>query len=192
MSPFVYAVRPIVVDLAATLFFYGVLAVSGDVTLATGLGIGLGVLQLIYMKARGIKIAALQWMGLALVVIMGGATLLTHDARFILIKPTLIYLAIGAAMLQPGWMLRYVPPIAVGHVPQKVVIGAGYVWAGLMFVSGALNLALALTADPKTTAGVMAIWSPASKVVLFALQYVTFRHIARRSIMAARTAQAAA
>lgn len=192
MSPFVYAVRPILIDLAATFFFYGVLAVSGDVTLATGLGIALGVLQLAYMKARGIKIAALQWMGLALVVIMGGATLLTHDARFILIKPTLIYLAIGASMLQPGWMSRYMPPIATGRIPQKMIVGAGYVWAGLMFLSAALNLALTLTLDAKTVAGVMTIWSPASKVVLFGLQYATFRHVARRNIIAAQGAEVAA
>lgn len=187
MSPFLHAVRPILIDLASTLVFYGVLAISGDVALATGVGIVLGIGQLAVMKLRGRKIAAMQWTALALVVVMGGATLLTHDARFILIKPTIIYLAIGAAMLQRGWMTRYMPPQAEGRIPQRYLVGAGYVWACLMLLSAVLNLVLALTLDARTAAGAMAIWSPASKVVLFACQYVVFRGVARRSVRVTET-----
>ncbi|KRB46688.1 MAG: septation protein IspZ [Pseudomonadota bacterium] len=192
MNPLLYAVRPILIDMAATFVFYGVLAATGEVAIATMVGIAIGVLQVVVMKARGMKIAAMQWTSLALVLIMGGATLLTHDARFILIKPTIVYLAIGAAMLQRGWMGRYMPPISVDHIPQRLVVAAGYVWAGLMFVSAALNLILAFNAQPMTVVAVMAIWAPASKIVLFALQYMTFRQIARRGIIAAQAEQAAA
>lgn len=180
MSPFLHAVRPILIDLASTLVFYGVLALSGDVALATGVGIALGAAQLAIMKLRGRKIAAMQWTALALVVVMGGATLLTHDARFILVKPTIVYLAIGAAMLQRGWMERYMPPQAQGRIPGRYVVAAGYVWAGLMLVSAVLNLLLAFTADAMTAAGAMAIWSPASKLILFAAQYAVFHGVARR------------
>lgn len=180
MSPLVYAARPILIDMAATLVFYGVLAVTGDVAIATGIGIALGIAQVVVMKLRGRKIAAMQWTALALVVVMGGATLLTHDPRFVLIKATIVYLAIGAAMLERGWMGRYMPPIAEGRIPQSYVVGAGYVWAGLMFFSALLNLGLTMGADAKTTASVMAIWAPSSKVALFAAQYVLFRSVARR------------
>ncbi|UTP40700.1 septation protein IspZ [Phenylobacterium sp. LH3H17] len=182
MSPLLHAARPILIDLAATFLFYGVLAATGNVTLATALGVALGIAQVAALKLRGMPISGMQWASLGLVVVMGGATLLTKDARFILIKPTIIYAVIGAAMLQRGWMSRYMPPISAGRIPAGLIVGAGYAWAGLMFLSAALNLALALTVDAKTAAGVMAAWSPVSKIVLFAGQYLLFRHIAVRHI----------
>lgn len=191
MSPLLHAARPILIDLAATFLFYGVLAATGDVALATGVGVAAGVAQVAVLKLRGAPISAMQWASLALVLVMGGATLLTHDARFILIKPTIIYAVIGAAMLQPGWMARYMPPVAADHLPRRLVVGAGFVWAGLMFFSAVLNLVLAMTLEPRTVAGVMAVWSPVSKIVLFAGQYVLFRHIAMRNGRQARAAAAA-
>ena len=190
MNPFLYAVRPLATDLAATLFFYGVLAVTGDVRTATLVGMGLGVAQVIYMKLRHRPIALMQWTSLSLVVVMGGLTLITHDPRFVLVKATVVYLAIGAAMLQPGWMYRYVPPVATDHLPRKLVVGFGYVWAALLIGTGALNLYLTLTASPQTVAAVLSVWAPTSKIGLFAIQYLTFRTIARRSILAERAAQA--
>lgn len=188
MSPLFHAVRPLLIDMAATLVFYGALAATGDVALATGVGIGLGVAQVAFMMARGRKIAPMQWTSLALVVVMGGATLLTHDARFILIKPTIIYAAIGAAMLQRGWMTRYMPPQAHGRIPEGYLMVAGYVWAALMFFSAALNLAVAFTLDARTAATTMAIWSTVSKIALFAAQYAIFHSVARRNVIAARQA----
>lgn len=192
MSPFLYAVRPLAIDLAATLVFYGVLALTGDVRIATGVAMALGVAQVVGMKLRGRPIALLQWTSLALVVVMGGATLLTHDPRFVLIKATVVYAAIGASMLQPGWMYRYVPPIATDHLPRSLVVGFGFVWAALLFGTGGLNLYLALTAGPTVVAQVMTIWAPASKIGLFAIQYLTFRTIARRSYVAGQAAVARA
>ena len=185
MNPLFHAARPILIDLAATLVFYGVLAVTGQVAVAVAVGMVLGVAQLVVTRARGRKVSALQAMSLALVVVMGGATLFTHDARFILIKPTIVYAAVGAAMLQRGWMARYMPPAAQNRIPERYVVGAGRVWAGLMFLSAALNLALALTLDAASVARVMAIWSPATKIALFAGQYLLFRRIARRSVRVA-------
>lgn len=192
MSPLVHALRPILLDLAATFFFYGLLAATGNIVLATALGVAFGIGQVVVWKLRKQPISAMQWASLGLVVVMGGATIITHDARFILIKPTIIYAVIGAAMLQPGWMMRYMPPVAVEYVPRKFLIGGGYVWAGLMFFSGALNLVLALNLPAQEVAGIMAIWSPVSKLVMFAIHYTTFKVIGRRTAMARMKAQAEA
>jgi intracellular septation protein A len=189
MNTLFYAARPLLSDLAATLFFYAVLAATGDVRAATLVGMGLGVAQLVYMKLRRRPIALMQWTSLTLVVVMGGATLITHDPRFVLVKASIVYAAIGAAMLQPGWMYRYVPPIATDHLPRALVVGFGYVWAALILGTGGLNLYLTLTAEPKLTAQVIGVWAPSSKIALFAIQYLTFRAIARRSILAERAAQ---
>ena len=189
MNSFVYAVRPLATDLAATLVFYAVLAVTGDVGAATLTGMGLGLAQVAYMRLRNRPIALMQWTSLVLVVVMGGLTLATHNPMFVLIKATVVYFAIGAAMLQPGWMYRYVPPMATDHLPRGLVVAFGFVWAGLLIGSGALNLYLSLTASPQLVARVMSLWAPLSKIGLFAIQYLTFRAIARRSIIAERTAQ---
>jgi intracellular septation protein A len=44
----------------------------------------------------------MQWASLGLVIVLGGATVLTGDPRFVMIKPTIAYLTVGAAMLQRG------------------------------------------------------------------------------------------
>ena len=72
------------------------------------------------------------WASLALVIVLGSATLLTHDPRFVLAKPAIGHFAIGAIMLKRGWMLRYLPPIVTETIPEYVTF-AGYAWAALMF-----------------------------------------------------------
>ena len=76
------------------------------------------------------------WASLGLVIVLGGATLLTHDPRFVLAKPAIGHFAIGVIMLKRGWMLRYMPPIVTENIPEYVTV-AGYAWAALMFVLGA-------------------------------------------------------
>jgi len=85
--------------------------------------------------------------------------------------------------LRPGWMNRYLPPIAVQTVPDLAYL-FGFIWAGLMFLSAVLNIALALTLDPVSWSAAMSIWGIASKVALFLIQYATMRLIGRRRVMA--------
>jgi intracellular septation protein A len=74
------------------------------------------VVQIGWLMARRQKIDAMQWLSIGLVVVSGVATLLTSDARFVMLKPSVIYCIVGAYMLRPGWMNRYLPPIAVQTV----------------------------------------------------------------------------
>ena len=69
-------------------------------------------------------------------IVLGSATLLTNDPRFVLAKPAIAHFAIGAIMLKRGWMLRYMPPIVSETIPEYVTM-AGYAWAALMFALGA-------------------------------------------------------
>lgn len=55
-----------------------------------------------------------------------------------------------------------------------------------MLCTGAVNLILALTADPRATALIMVPLAIGSKVVLFLGQYTLFRAVARPRIKAAR------
>ncbi len=64
----------------------------------------------------------------------------------------MIYAAVGVVMLKPGWMTRYAPPIAQTYGADMMPV-FGYVWAALMFATGAANLALAFSPDLPSGAG---------------------------------------
>jgi len=179
MANLMHSARLLVSDLASTILFLVVLLTTKDLMLAVALGVGLGVIQIGWMRLRRQKIDTMQWLSIGLVVASGIATMLTSDARFVMLKPSVIYCIVGAYMLRPGWMNRYMPPIAVQMVPDIAWI-FGFVWAGLMFGSAALNIVLALTLDPVTWSASMSIWGIASKVALFLIQYVIMRAIGVR------------
>jgi len=186
MNHLLQSARLLVSDLASTLMFLAVLLITKDLMLAVALGVGLGVVQIGWLMARRKPIDTMQWLSIGLVVVSGVATMLTSDPRFVMLKPTVIYCIVGAYMLRPGWMNRYLPPIAVQTVPDLAYL-FGFIWAGLMFLSAVLNIALALTLDPVSWSAAMSIWGIASKVALFLIQYATMRLIGRRRVMAAAT-----
>jgi len=186
MNHLLQSARLLVSDLASTLMFLAVLLITKDLMLAVALGVGLGVIQIGWLMARRKPIDTMQWLSIGLVVVSGVATMLTSDPRFVMLKPTVIYCIVGAYMLRPGWMNRYLPPIAVQTVPDLAYL-FGFVWAGLMFLSAVLNIALALTLDPVSWSAAMSIWGIASKVALFLIQYATMRLIGRRRVMAGAT-----
>ena len=100
----------------------------------------------------------MEWLSLFLVIAAGAATAMTDDPRFVLLKPTAIYVIVGVVMLKRGWMNRYLPTIARAVAPDVAVV-VGFLWAGLMFVSAAVNAFIALTCSVTTWALVNAdIW----------------------------------
>jgi intracellular septation protein len=196
MNNLIHAGRALGTDLLPTLVFAALVALKVDVVVATGASILTGVAQIVWMKLTRREISRLQWASLALVLTFGAAAILAHDARFLMAKPTIVYAIVGVVMLQRGWMLRYMPPAAKGH-GEKPMIVFGYVWAGLMFATGAGNLITAIW-FPAVWPAYLAIFPLISKIALFAIQYVTVRHLAIRSARAAgateeqiRSAQAA-
>ena len=120
---------------------------------------------------------------MVLILASGSATLLTQDATFIMLKPSVIYCIVGAVMLKRGWMNRYLPERAAPVL--DVATTFGYIWAGLMFASAALNIGLALSLDAKSWAAVMSGWGLFSKIGLFLIQYATMTAIGRRRAAAA-------
>jgi len=189
MNHFMQSARLLISDLASTLLFLAVLLITKDLILAVALGVGLGVIQIGWLMARRKPIDTMQWLSIGLVVVSGAATMLTSDARFVMLKPTVIYCIVGVYMLRPGWMNRYLPPIAIQTVPDLAYI-FGFVWAGLMFLSAALNVTLALSLDPVTWSATISAWGIASKVALFLVQFAMMRLIGRRRALAAAAAPA--
>jgi hypothetical protein len=94
-------------------------------------------------------------------------------------KPSLISVVIGVVMLKPGWMNRYLPPIAQEVVPDVAFV-FGYVWAALQFFSAGLNLVLALKLSPLAWSEFMSVYGLASTGVLFMVQFAAMRLIGGR------------
>lgn len=192
MKNLLFAAKPLALDLISTLVFVVLSALTHNVLLATAVAMAAGAARVVYLRMRGERVNAMQWMSLGLVVVFGAATLLTDDPRFMMAKPTIIYVLVGAAMLERGWMTAYLPPAALEHLDGAVMIRWGYVWAGLMFLTAALNAAFALTASLAVWSAFIAIFPAASKLALFTVQYLTIRAEAIRNARAQATASSAA
>jgi intracellular septation protein len=166
----------LLLDMAATLLFLALYLLTGNVALSVVLGMALGTAQIGWQLARRMPIDTMQWMSLFLVLGAGTVTLMTHDPRFIMIKPSVIYIIVGVVMLKRGWINRYLPPIAIELVPDIAVI-LGYAWSGLMFFSAALNLIVALNFSVVTWSVTMSIWGIASKAAMFLIGYAVMRTV---------------
>ena len=183
----IHVVQPLSADLLATLCFYLTYAATGSVGVATVLAAALGVGQLAWAIAHRQPVPPIQWASLLLVFLVGGVSLLTGDPRYVLYKAAVIYVVIGCTMLRRGWLVRYVPPVALTYVPGTTVIAFGYMWAALLLGTGLLSLVLIWTVPPRTVALVMGAWAPGSKLLLLACQYAVGRASVRRSITAVLT-----
>jgi len=179
MTNFLHAGKLLLLDMASTILFLVVFLLTGNIPLSVGLGIALGLAQISLQFARKRPIETMEWMSLFLVVGSGVATLITSDPRFVMFKPSLIYVIVGVVMVKPGWINRYLPPIAKAVVPDIAVI-IGFVWAGLMFASAALNAFVALNFSLVTWASFMPVYGIVSKVSLFLIGFATMRYIGGR------------
>src|SRR5512146_989541 len=177
MRGLIYALRPLAWDFLSTILFAVLMAMHMDVRVAAALAWGAGLAQVLVMKLMRRPIPHLQWAGLGLALVFGAASMVTKDPRFVMVKPTLIYLAVAAVMLKRGWMLRYIPPIASGHA-DEMMIRWGYIWSAMMFVTGVANLVVAVWFTAWWPA-FLATFPMASKLGLFAIQYVLVRRHVR-------------
>ena len=172
-------------DFLSAIVFLVVYLSTGNVVLATSVAVAGAVAQVIYSRLKGQPLSFMTYASLALVIVLGTATLLTNDPRFVLAKPSIAHFAIGAIMLKRGWMLRYMPPIVAETIPEYVTF-AGYAWAALMFVLGIGTIAAASTGDLKLWAFYVSVVLIGAKIAAFALQYVAFRLLITTRLRAAR------
>src|SRR5580704_810280 len=182
------ALSQLLSDFLSALLFLAVYLVTGNITAAAAIAIAAGLVQLAGLKLRGRPIEPMQWMSLGLVIVLGGATLLTQSPRFMMAKPSIVHFAIAGIMLRRGWMARYLPEIAQQNLPENIPIVAGYAWAGLMAALGLANIGFVLYGDLSAWAWFISIGAVGAKIAAFLLQYVVFRTIIRRNLERTRAA----
>lgn len=185
----VKALIPIFRDLLATFVFVALFWTAG-VYIATGVGVSLIVAQTLWMHFRGHKIGALQWLSLVLICTFGGLTILFHRPHFIMIKPSLLWAALGVVMLRRDWMEPYLPPIVTENLDHSQIIRAGYAYSALMFTLAVLNVIVVELASPNFWAAYALIGPTlAQGALLLALYFVFRKQIHER--MRKRAAEAA-
>ena len=171
-------------DFLSTIVFLVLFLATGQLALAVACALAVGVAQLVIVKWRGRPLDPMQWLSLALVVAFGAAALITDDSRFMMAKPSVIHFAVGAVMLRPGWMARYMPPIVAQNVSANVLVASGFAWAALMFALGLANLYVAATFSVTTWAWFISVGAVGAKVVAFLVQYFVLRMLIRRHLRA--------
>jgi intracellular septation protein len=174
-------------DFFSTIVFLVIYLSTDNVLLATGVAIAGAILQVIYSRLKGQPLGYMTWASLGLVIVLGSATLLTSDPRFVLAKPAIGHLAVGVIMLKRGWMLRYLPAIVSETIPEYVTV-AGYAWAALMFALAAGTIGVAMTGDMKLWTFYVTVVLLGAKIAAFAIQYVAFRLLVTNRIRAAARA----
>ena len=176
-------------DFFSTIVFLVIYLATDNIVLATSVAIAGAIAQVVYSRIKGKELGFMTWASLGLVIVLGGATILTNDPRFVLAKPAVAHFAIGAIMLKRGWMLRYMPPLVVETIPEYVTF-AGFAWAALMFALGTGTIAVAMTGDLKLWTLYVSVVAVGAKIAAFAIQYVVFRMAITSRIRAARAAGA--
>ena len=189
--PLANALKPLLADLASSIFFAVLLAITGNIYLSTGIGIAIGVGQIIVLKLMGRRIFAMQWTSLALVIVFGGLTLYLHDPRFVMVKFAIAHIAIGAAMLQPNWMSRYLPKIVTDNLSVRELTLYSAMWPVMMFGIAGVGVYIGFTMGQVAWTWFLGTINPAAPWVLFGIQYLLIRlHV--RSVIRNRMAAAPA
>ena len=184
MRYFLKSFQPIAVDFLSTIIFIAIYEITDNIMIATSVGIASGIVQIGWARIRHGKLDAMQWLSLGLVVTMGSATLLTRDPRFVMLKPTIAYVAVGCVMLKRGWQSRYLPAPVKEHVSEFVLTVWGYVWSAMYFALAAANLFIAWRFNLKVWVPFNAFVPTAAMIGLFLIQYANLRAAVYRSIRA--------
>lgn len=122
-------------------------AAQSPILLATAVAIVATVLQIGYLLARGRRVDGMLWVSLAVIVLMGGATIYFHDESFIKWKPTILYWAFGLALFVSqvffgNNLMRKVMEAQI-KLPDAIWTRVGYAWMTFFAALGALNLLVA-------------------------------------------------
>ena len=88
----------LLLDFFPILLFFGAFKIWG-IYVATTVAIVATLLQLAWMRYSTGRTEPMQWLSLGVIVVFGGATLVAQDETFIKWKPTVLYWAMGGALL---------------------------------------------------------------------------------------------
>ena len=134
-------------DFFPVILFYVAYKVS-DIFVATGVAIAASVLQIGYMLVRRHRVSGMQWTGLAVIVLFGGATLVLRDENFIKWKPTVLYWLAGVVFLGALAFGQNLVKAVMSdglELPEPIWTKLAIAWGVFFLFKGTLNLWVAYT-----------------------------------------------
>lgn len=88
------------------IFVFFVVYYTWDIYTATACAIAASLLQVGYIFARGKKPELMHWFALAMIIVLGGATLFLRNELFIKWKPTAVYWLLGVVFFVSRWVSK--------------------------------------------------------------------------------------
>jgi intracellular septation protein len=121
---------------------------------ATAVAIAATLIQIGYLHLRHGKVEPMQWISLGVIVLFGGATLISHNDTFIKWKPTVLYWLMGGSLLLGQMVFRKnLIKSLMGtqlELPDAVWRVMNWSWTGFFALMGVLNLWVAFHYDLNT------------------------------------------
>lgn len=188
---FLQAFTPIGLDLLATLVFVATYWLTNNILAATATGIVAGVARFAYIKWKKQPVGPLQYLSVVLVVVAGISTIITKDPHFVMIKSSIIFLAVAGVMLSTDWMSPYLPKIVTENLAPSIIVWASRSWGILLIVLALANAVVAFGFSIDVWVWYASIVPTVAQLSAFVLQYAIFRILVRRNIRAKQSAQPA-
>lgn len=147
-----------------------------DIYIATGVVIIATICQVSYSWLKHRKVEKMQWITLALIVVMGGATIYLQNEQFIKWKLTIIEWLFGAAFIGSQFIGKkpLVERMMSGSItlPAKAWVRLNTFWALFFFAVGAVNLYVMYNFDTDTWVMFKTFGVPGLMIVFMLLQVI--------------------
>ncbi|WP_420554931.1 septation protein A [Neptuniibacter marinus] len=144
----------LLLDFLPIIIFFIVYKTTNDIILATAILIPATLLQMLYTWIRTHKIEKMQLVTLALVVILGGATVIFQDKTFIQWKPTVVNWLFGLTFLGSQFIgSKTIIERLMGSnlsLPHFAWRTLNIAWVVFFLAMGALNLFVAYSFSEET------------------------------------------
>lgn len=133
-------------ELFPILLFFAVFKFKG-IYYATAAAIAVSVLQIVFTLLRRRKVEPMMWIGIAVLSVFGGFTLLFHNELFIKWKPTILYwifacVIAGARIFFNKNAIQLMLASKI-TLPGRIWDGLAAGWAAFFAFLGGLNLLIA-------------------------------------------------
>jgi intracellular septation protein len=125
-----------------------------DIYTATAVAIVASVTQVAYLKLRGRKVEPMMWLGLGIIVIAGGATIIFQNEMFIKWKPTVLMTAMAVAIGMAQFVFKKNPIAFIFNnsiqAPDAVWKKLSISWMAFLLLLAILNILFAYYTDTDT------------------------------------------
>ena len=143
----------LLIDFFPIVLFFAAFKTLG-IYVATAVAIVATVAQIAWLRYKNGVVEPMQWVSLGVIVVFGGATLLTQNETFIKWKPTVLYWLMGVALWVGYFVfkrnfLRQLMGTQL-ELPDPVWLVLLHSWAGFFAGMGVLNLWVAYQFDTDT------------------------------------------